>query len=403
MSELTTTPPDERAAPRGWGAGTLLWALIPLLLLGALLAFLVVTGAGLGARTAPPIEELTIDRITLPARNQIVVEMTNGGADPVTIVQVQVDDAYWEFDIQPDATIPRLGSATINIPYPWVQDEAHFVKLLSSNGVAFEGEVAVATVTPAADATTFWQYALLGIYVGFIPVGLGLLWFPFLRRLGRSGMQAVLSLTVGLLIFLLFDTIAEALEIVANVAGAFGGAPLVFLVALLAFLALITVGPRRKGQELSRLGLAYRIGLGIGLHNLGEGLAIGAAFANGSAALGTFLVIGFTLHNITEGIGIAAPIARERPKLWHFIALAALAGLPAVLGVWIGGFIYNNLAATVFLALGAGAIAQVVYEVSRLIMRQSREDGTPVLSRATFGGLIAGVVIMYATALLVAG
>ena len=74
-----------------------------------------------------------------------------------------------------------------------------------------------------------------------------------------------------------------------------------------------------------------------------------------------------------------------------------------MLGVWIGGFIYSNLAATVFLALGAGAIAQVIYEVSRLIVRQSREDGTPVLSGATFGGLIAGIGIMYATALLVAG
>jgi ZIP family zinc transporter len=400
MSELTTTQ-AEAVTPRRWGAGALLWALIPLLLLGVLLAVLVITGAGLGTRTAPPIEELTVDRITLPAPGQIVVEVTNGGADPVTVAQVQVDDAYWAFTITPDATIPRLGRATITLPYPWVQDEAHFVKIVSSNGVTFEGEVAVATRTPPPDARTFWQYALLGIYVGFIPVGLGLMWYPFLRRLGRSGMQVVLSLTVGLLVFLLFDTIAEALEIVAKTAGVFGGAPLIFLIALLAFLALIAIGSRRKGQVVSRLGVAYRIALGIGLHNLGEGLAIGAAFATGSAALGTFLVIGFTLHNITEGIGIAAPIARERPRLWHFVALAALAGLPAVLGVWIGGFIYNNLATAVFLALGAGAIAQVIYEVERLIVRQSEEDETPLLSPATFGGLVAGIVLMYATALLV--
>jgi ZIP family zinc transporter len=400
MSQATTTSP-EQATPRRWNGSALLWALIPLLLLGGLLAVLVVTGAGLGARTAPPVEELTVDRITLPAAGQIVVDVTNGGADPVTVAQVQVDDAYWDFEISPAATIPRLAGATITIPYPWVQDEAHFVKLVSSNGVTFEGEIAVATLTPPADARTFWQYALLGIYVGFIPVGLGLLWYPFLRRLGRSGIQAVLSLTVGLLVFLLFDTIAEALDIVGRTAGVLGGAPVIFLVALLAFLALIAIGSRRKGQEASRLGIAYRIALGIGLHNLGEGLAIGAAFAFGEAALGTFLVIGFTLHNITEGIGIAAPIARERPKLWHFVGLAALAGLPAVLGVWIGGFIYNNLAAALFLALGAGAIAQVVYEVSRLIVRQSREDGAPVLSPATFGGLAAGIAIMYATALLV--
>ncbi|HET9917169.1 MAG TPA: metal transporter, partial [Candidatus Binatia bacterium] len=138
MSEITGVAQERR------GGAVVLWAVIPLLLLGALLALIVVTGAGLGARTAPPIEELTIDRITLPAPDQVVVEVVNGGADPVTIAQVQVDDAYWAFTINPAATIPRLGRATINVPYPWVQDEAHFLKLVSSNGVTFEGEVAVA-------------------------------------------------------------------------------------------------------------------------------------------------------------------------------------------------------------------------------------------------------------------
>jgi zinc transporter ZupT len=164
---------------------------------------------------------------------------------------------------------------------------------------------------------------------------------------------------------------------------------------------LIVIGSRRKGQDLSRLRISYLIALGIGLHNLGEGLAIGAAFAFGNAALGLFLVIGFTLHNITEGIGIAAPIARERPAFWHFVALAALAGLPAVLGVWIGGFIYSPLAVVIFLSLGVGAIAQVIYEVGRLIIRQSAQEQTPLLSLATFGGLVAGISIMYATSLLV--
>ncbi len=395
----TTLPPGGEARRLGWH--TALLALLPLLLLGGLLAVLVLTGAGLGSRSAPPIEELTIDRITLPARDLMVVEVTNGGVDPVTVAQVLVDDAYWSFSITPAPEIPRLGRATITIPYPWVQDETHAIRLLSANGVAFEGEVGVATLTPGPDWATVWRYAVLGLYVGFIPVGLGLMWHPFLRRLGRTGMQAVLALTVGLLVFLLFDTVAEALELIAAAASVYGGAPLVFLVALLAFLGLIAIGSRRKGAAESRLGVAYRVALGIGLHNLGEGLAIGAAFALGEAALGTFLVIGFTLHNITEGIGIAAPIARERPRLRHFVALAALAGLPAVLGVWIGGFIYSSLAAAIFLALGAGAIAQVIYEVGRLIARQSAEEGAPLLSPATFGGLVAGIIIMYATALMV--
>jgi zinc transporter ZupT len=396
----------EKAVPLGrperpWNAGLVILLVLPILLLGALLAFLAVTGVGLGERTAPPIEELTVDRITLPTQDQIVVEVTNGGADEVTVAQVQVDDAYWAFTANPQGAIPRLGRATITIPYPWVQDETHVVKLISSNGVVFEGEIPVATLTPGPDLETFWRYALLGLYVGIIPIGLGLLWYPFLRRLGRRGMQAILGLTVGLLVFLLFDTLAEALEIVGTTPEVFGGAPLVFLVALMAFLLLIAVGSPPKGQTPSRLRVSYLIALGIGLHNLGEGLAIGAAFAFGNAALGTFLVIGFTLHNVTEGVGIAAPIARKRPAFWHFVSLPALAGLPAVVGVWVGGFIYNPLLVTTFFALGAGAIAQVIYEVGRLLVQQSAEDQTPLLSPATFGGLLAGIVVMYATALLV--
>jgi hypothetical protein len=393
--------PIEQSLPSRRLGGAIVLALLPLLLLGAVLALLISTGAGLGERVGPPIEELTVERITLPHPNMMVVDVVNGGPDPVTIAQVQVDDAYWDFTIAPGNELPRLGRATIEIPYPWVQDEPHRVLLLTSTGTIFEGEVAVAATTPAPSAETFWRYALLGIYVGVVPIGLGLLWYPFLRRLGSRGMRAILSLTVGLLLFLLADMFLEALEIAARLPGAYGGTTLIVMVALISALALIAVGARRGGSQ-SRLGVAYMIALGIGLHNLGEGLSIGAAFASGAAALGTFLVVGFTLHNITEGVGIAAPIAHERPPLWHFAGLAVLAGLPAVFGVWIGGFTRSDLLAALFLALGIGAIAQVIYEVGRLIVRDSRRDGVATFSPATVGGLAAGIAIMYATALLVA-
>jgi zinc transporter, ZIP family len=374
---------------------------LPLLLLGIVLALLFTTGAGLGDRRGPPIEDLTVERITLPRSDMIVVDVVNGGPDPITIAQVQVDDAYWDFAIAPSNELPRLGHATLQIPYPWVEDEPHRILLLTSTGTIFEGQVAVAATTPAPSAETFWRYALLGIYVGVVPIGLGLLWYPFLRRLSGRSMRVILSLTVGLLLFLFVDMFVEALEIAARLPGAYGGTTLVVMVALLSALVLVGVGARRRSGQ-TRLGLAYLIALGIGLHNLGEGLSIGAAFASGAAALGTFLVVGFTLHNITEGIGIAAPIAHERPPLWHFVALAALAGLPAVLGVWIGGFTRSDLLTVLFLALGIGAIAQVIYEVGRLIVRDSRRDGVPTVGPATLGGLAAGVAIMYATALLVA-
>jgi zinc transporter, ZIP family len=387
----------------GRGPVWVLLGLLPLLGLGVLLAFLVLSGAGVGREDAPPVEDLSVQRVTLPTEGEFVLSVRNGGPEPVTLSQVVVNDAIWDFEAEPSNEIPRLGSATVNIPYPWVEGEAYEIVLITSTGTTFDAEVPVAVLTPGFSAETFLRYALIGIYVGVIPVGLGLLWYPFLRRLGSSGINFVLALTVGLLAFLVVDTLEEAMEVAAELPGVFSGIPLVILLTLLTLLGLLGTERllRRGREEASRLGTSYRIALGIGLHNLGEGLAIGAAFALGEAALGVFLVVGFTLHNITEGVGIAAPILKERPRIVHFLWLALLGGGPAIVGTWIGGFAFSDLLAAVFLAVGAGAILQVIYEVTRLLLSDSARTKTPALSGANLGGLVAGVAIMYATALLV--
>ena len=381
-----------------------LLGLLPLLGLGVLLAFIVLNGAGVQREDVPPVEDLTVGRVALPTENEIVVHVTNGGPDPVTIRQVTVNEALWDFEMEPDATIPSLGSAEITIPYTWVEGEAYGIGMISNTGVTFEAEVPLAVLTPGLSGDTFWRYALIGFYVGIVPVSLGLLWYPFLRRLGASGMNFVLALTVGLLIFLALDTLLDAVEIAGGLPGVFSGVPLVLLVAFLTLLGLLATERlfRRGREEASRLSTSYRIATGIGLHNLGEGLAIGAAFALGEVALGVFLVIGFTLHNITEGVGIAAPILRERrPDLSHFAALALIGGGPAILGTWIAGFAYSPLLSAVFLAVGSGAILQVIYEVGRMLLRDSSRRKVPSLSASNLGGLTAGIAIMYATALLV--
>jgi zinc transporter, ZIP family len=386
------------------GPAWVLLGLLPLLGMGVLLALIVLNGVGVNRGDAPPVEDLTVGRVTLPTENEVVVHVQNGGPNPVTLEQVVVNDALWDFRVQPDDRIPRLGSAEVVIPYTWVEGEAYEIVLISETGTTFNAEVPVAVLTPGFSGETFSSYTLIGFYVGVVPVTLGLLWYPFLRRLGNAGMNFVLALTVGLLVFLVLDTLLEAVEIAGELPGAFSGVPLVILVALLTLFGLLGVERlfRRGRERVSRLATSYRIALGIGLHNLGEGLAIGAAFALGEAALGTFLILGFTLHNITEGVGIAAPILRERrPTFAHFAALALLGGGPAILGTWIGGFAYSNLLSAVFLAVGAGAILQVVYEVGRLLLRDSARAKTPVLSGTNLGGLTAGIAIMYVTALLV--
>jgi ZIP family zinc transporter len=385
----------------GRGPGWVLLGLLPLLGLGVLLAFIVLNGAGVGREDAPPVEDLTVQRVALPTRYEFVLSVRNGGPEPVTLSQVVVNDAIWDFDAEPDKTIPPLGSATVTIPYSWVEGEAYEIVLITSTGTTFDAEVPVAVLTPQFSEDTFFGYALIGTYVGVIPVALGLLWYPFLRRLGTSGMNFVLALTVGLLAFLVIDTLEEAMDVAVELPGVFSGIPLVILLTLLTLLGLLAAERLFRRGRASRLGTSYRIALGIGLHNLGEGLAIGAAFALGEAALGVFLVVGFTLHNITEGVGIAAPILKERPRLAHFLWLALLGGGPAIVGTWIGGFAFSNLLAAVFLAVGAGAILQVIYEVTRLLLADSARSKTPVLSAPNLGGLVCGVAIMYATALLV--
>jgi len=379
-----------------------LLGLLPLLGLGVLLASILTNGVGVGRSDAPPVEDLTVGRVSLPTEHEFVVHVQNGGPNPVTLEQVVVNDALWDFRVQPDNRVPRLGSAEVVIPYTWVEGEAYEIVLISETGTTFDAEVPVAVLTPGFSGETFSSYALIGFYVGVVPVTLGLLWYPFLRRLGNEGLNFVLALTVGLLIFLALDTLLEGVEIASELPGVFSGVPMVILVALLTLFALLGVERLFRREGASRLATSYRIALGIGLHNLGEGLAIGAAFALGEAALGTFLILGFTLHNITEGVGIAAPVLKEkRPHFAHFAALALLGGGPAIVGTWIGGFAYSNLLTAVFLAVGVGAIVQVVYEVGRLLLRDSARSKTPALSGTNLGGLTAGIAIMYVTALLV--
>jgi zinc transporter ZupT len=296
-------------------AGLIAGSVVIVLLVG-LLAFLLGRNVGL-ERAAPPIEELTIQRIELPQAGLIRLNLVNGGIDPVTVSQLMIDDAIWAFDIQPDPTIGRLGRATIEIPYPWVEGEAHEIVLVSSNGVTFDAEIEVATTTPQATAGWFWRLGLLGFYIGVVPVALGLATYPFLRGLGSRGINFLLALTVGLLVFLAIDTLTEALELASEVPEVFETSILVWIVTLATVLGLLAVTGRRRAHSgtLSPLAISTLIALGIGLHNLGEGLAVGAALATGAVGLGTFLVVGFTLHNITEGIGIAAPLLRGEPRM----------------------------------------------------------------------------------------
>ncbi|MER8956157.1 metal transporter [Mesorhizobium sp. M0833] len=376
-----------------------LWIALPLAALAIAVAWIITVNPLQGfSNGAPPVEKLTFERIVIDTSGFHLL-VRAGGSEPMTIAQVQVDGAYWQFTQDPPGSIARASTAWINLPFPWVLGETHTINLVTNSGVTFEHLIEVAVPTPAATAGQLKLQGLVGIVVGVLPVAIGLLFYPALRGVGQSGMNLLLALTIGLLAFLLVDTIEESFELAGTAAAVFQGPVMVVLAGLASFLVLMAIG-RRRGTPTG-LALATYIALGIGLHNLGEGLAIGAAFVAGSASLGTFLVLGFALHNITEGIGIAAPILKERPPLWTFAGLTLLAGGPAVLGMWLGSLAYAPQWSALALAIGAGAILQVIVEVGAYLMRRNQKGIDAFFMPPVMGGLAVGVAFMYATAALV--
>lgn len=405
MAETTEgrAEPTASSTPRssGFTLATLALAVLPLLLLGLVIALFVTTSGGLNLSAPVPVENLVIERFVLEP-GYIRAELQNSGAEALTLAQIAINDSVWPATAYPSHVIPRLGKATVTLQYPWVEGEAYLVKFMTANAIAFEGEIPVAFTTPTPSGNMLLSFTLIGIYVGIIPVALGLLWYPALRQLGRRAMMFLLALTVGLLIYLGIDGLAESIEQAARVASPLQGLGLVGLGFVGAFLLLWAVSARQVGIQRTdaarRLSLAYMIALGIGLHNLGEGLAIGAAYAVGAVTLGAFLVIGFIIQNITEGLGIIAPILRDRPRLYHLVLMGLLAGVPTVVGAWAGGFIYSAVAATLFLAIGAGAVFQVVYEIAKLLIADNTKTPAPML---TFAGVTAGMLLLYVTGVLV--
>lgn len=399
--EARTATPGEAMGGRypAWLLG-----LIPLtLIVAAIGGFALLGGPGLGERNGIPVEELAVEKTVLRP-GEISLTIRNDGPDAVGVAQVAVNDAYTTFTSSNGQSIGRLGSTTLDITYPWIEGEAYTIFLLTSTGGTVEHVIDVAAETPEPDTSFFALMALLGIYVGIIPVSLGMLWLPFIQRIGPAFMRMLIAFTVGLVAFLAVDATLEGLEIAGSGPTAFGGPLLVFLGAIVAFLALSGVDAfmrsrrsRAKAEGASGDQLALMVAIGIGFHNLGEGLAIGAAYAGGALALGAFLVVGFAIQNTTEGLAIVAPLAKGRPRLGRLLTLGVIAGAPAILGAWIGAVAFNPSLAALLFGFGVGAIVQVIVQ---LLPSMRDDDGRALHGQAVIG-LLSGVALLYLTGLLV--
>jgi zinc transporter, ZIP family len=399
MEAATETAPTQRRVPT--------WALIgaPLALIaGAIALFAALGGPGLSERRGPPVEELAVERTVLHP-GQIQLTVRNTGPDAVDVAQVSVNDSYVAFSADPDGEVGHLGEQKLSLDYPWQEGGAYTVSMLTSTGATIEHSIDAAVESPDVGGGFYGLMTLLGIYVGVIPVTLGMLFMPMLRRVSEHWVRLFMAVTIGLLAFLVIDGGLEGIEIAQESSGAFGGVELVFLGAALAYLALTAVDRRLKaGIERKRAAgagafrLSLMVAVGIGLHNLGEGLAIGSAYAVGSLALGAFLVIGFAIHNTTEGLAIVAPLARTKPPGFARLgALGLIAGVPAILGAVLGGAAYNQELAAFLIGVGVGAIIQVIGQ----LLPSIRDREGQALYPLSIAGLAGGAGVLYVTSLMV--
>lgn len=350
-----------------------------------------------------PLPEITIEKVDF-VDSEIQVTVRNTGPIPVEVVMADVNDRIRAAAVEPDGFLERFETTLVRIPYEWNLAQPYIIGITIEDGTRFEKEIEAAApaLEPSFDLVIF--FAVIGTYVGIIPVMIGLLWLPFIKRISKQKYHFFLALTIGLLFFLAIDSIEEAIDVSdESLAGIFNGTLLVATVIVLSFLGLYYFGDKlvKKADSLKitkPVAIALMISIGIGIHNFGEGLAIGAAIGIGSIAFSTFLIVGFALHNTTEGIAIAAPMSRGKLMLGKLAAMGLIAGSPAIFGAWVGGFVYSPFTSVIFLAIGAGAIFQVIITLLRWI----REEGDKNLSSAAVvSGFAVGMLVMYLTSILV--
>jgi zinc transporter, ZIP family len=412
------------------GKKLIAFAIIPFVVLTAMILFLFSPIGQSFLNSGVPMPEVTIEKIEFQ-EGRIVAFIRNTGPVDITIAQADINDRIHLAAIEPSRSLPRLTEAQVIIPFPWNPAEPYEVGITTSDGVRFSKNVEAAAQVLTPNVEQVLLFAIIGAYVGIIPIMIGLLWYPFIRRLNTNKYNFFLSLTAGLLVFLGIDAVLESNEIISeNVAAIFNGQVLIVMVVIVSFLVLLyaseTLTQRaakksvsanystsslsssasttsQQQQELIKpLAISLMIAIGIGLHNFGEGLAISAAVLLGKAALGTFLIVGFTLHNTTEGLAIVAPIAKSgKVMIRKLIVMGFIAGGPTIAGAWIGGFLYSPLAAVIFLSVGAGAIFQVVYSITSWISHTSSRNRKSLINASTIAGFAIGMLIMYTTGLLI--
>ena len=349
------------------------------------------------------LPEVTIEKIDF-IDSEIQATVRNTGHIPVEVVMADVNDRIQPAAVEPDRFLERFETTLGRIPFEWNVAEPYTIGITVEDGTRFEKEVEAAAPALELSLDLAIFFAIIGTYVGIIPVMIGLLWLPFIKKISKQKYHFFLALTAGLLLFLAIDSIEEAVEVSdENLASSFNGTLLVATVTVLSFLGLYYAGNKLVSKANSSkftkpVAIALMISIGIGLHNFGEGLAIGAAVGMGSIAFSTFLIVGFALHNTTEGLAIAAPMSRGKLMLGKLVAMGIIAGSPAIFGAWIGGFVYSPFTSVIFFGIGAGAIFQVIVVILKWIYD---ENDQKLSTMAVVSGFAVGMSVMYLTSILV--
>lgn len=207
------------------------------------------------------------------------------------------------------------------------------------------------------------EISLLGLFFGTIGTTIGGIIGIFLKKNSNKFLSFILSFASGLMLAVIcFDLIPEAIEIssiYSTVLGIILGIVIMMICDSVVQSKFNTQKIASKQAGLLKTGII--VGIGLALHNIPEGLAIGSGF-DSSTELGFSLAIAICLHDIPEGISMAVPMKNGGMKPSKVIYYVILSGVTTGVGAFFGAIIgtISEQIIAVCLSFAAGAMLYIV-------------------------------------------
>ncbi|MEM7032645.1 MAG: hypothetical protein AAF629_24035 [Chloroflexota bacterium] len=365
---------------------------VPLIILGGLIAWLIISPPQLRLFSTAATEQLDIEQVILqPGRFELVVR--NTGAESLSIAQVTINDAAWISLVLPKTTIDPLTRATIQLDdYEWIEGQTYQIIIYTTTANTFVVDIPDARVTPQLTQPNLLTLLLSGFLIGMLPLYVGLSWWPMLRQLYLPSWLIWVGVAIGLIFGRGVDLLPLVPHFVRHIGALYQAWGLV-IIGLVFALGMLYRRASQGGDDTSqdRFLQAYRVVIALGLLGFGEGLILGQVMGSQVSAAPLWLqsplwIVGLLILNASKGLILALILSDLRPMWVQWILFGFIAGFPLMLGIVLGAF---PMAMPLLILLTGAAIGAFIWvNVELLWLARTESDNAPY-----WGQIAVGVTI----------